>query len=877
MNNNAPRRMLAILLVTLFILNLLPLSVVVAEELLPGEHTESSPGEESEAEPSLLQDQASQEATDACGQLPPGSNPNEPAVPPEQDSDPCPLGEQSPLSEPDTPPAGTETASTPEPVSAPNPDEAPPLEPGNSYVATVIPEDGKEVKAGEETTLTVTFTEVGSDTNTASARLYIPDTLSVNRNEELEPTPGWAYSWEDPQPNSSFSAVLSLWAILESAILGRNQSVSVDISVTASADETHTFQAEAWQDRAVENGSGTGIGSFPNEKAAGYSEPRINVPVSSAEELDSVRQNLNWHYVQQQNIDLSASAAGQDWQPIGSSAAPFAGAYNGGNHTISNLTINNPDENYRGLFGQADPTSIICDLTLESFSIEGKQFVGGLVAWLQGGVIRNVSASGAITANSSYAGGIAGRNYGGLITNSHTNVTVQGTTLVGGLCGQNYEGQVVNSSAAGTFNGNSQVGGLIGSNFRSLVKGSNSSGSVNATLTGDAQAGGLIGYNRNDSIVNNCFSTAAVFAVTGSRAGGLVGENNSSAINFSYATGAVDGISELGGLVGCNFSDGEVSNCYATGNISGTSMVGGLAGLNAGTIASSYALGTVTAESASGGLVGATNNQNNDGFYDNNQPENNLGNPLSVTALKTLSTYSNAGWSIADLAEFDLSDPSAYYWYIEPGISFPTLWWQHLPPAEPPLEEGEEGQGNNPQPAPGPGNFNENSNYNNPNNLFHLQLLNRQTAFGIPGFLVMTGSARTSGKPLFNSYLVTSGSSSDLFQAEAAYNKAFSNYIFLKETNPLAVHPLHLLDLALARAAILALHLRLNSDLALLPAAQEAYRQSLQLFNQYSHLLTESQKLQAETMLSEIWKVLSNLNIQQLRPIIVGGFSVEIY
>ena len=81
--------------------------------------------------------------------------------------------------------------------------------------------------------------------------------------------------------------------------------------------------------------------------------------------------------------------------------------------------------------------------------------------------------------------------------------------------------------------------------------------------------------------------------------GGLIGQNSGVAENghveASYATGAVSGMSRVGGLVGYNTS--FIQTSYATGAVSGSSYVGGLVGYNDinATVASSYSPGAVSA------------------------------------------------------------------------------------------------------------------------------------------------------------------------------------------------------------------------------------------------------------------------------------------
>ena len=74
--------------------------------------------------------------------------------------------------------------------------------------------------------------------------------------------------------------------------------------------------------------------------------------VATAEQLNKVRDHLDKHFIQTADIDLSGYSTGEGWMPIGDrsgsnasnySDTAFTGSYNGGNFTISNLTINRPN------------------------------------------------------------------------------------------------------------------------------------------------------------------------------------------------------------------------------------------------------------------------------------------------------------------------------------------------------------------------------------------------------------------------------------------------------------------------------------------------------------------------------------------------------
>ena len=222
---------------------------------------------------------------------------------------------------------------------------------------------------------------------------------------------------------------------------------------------------------------------------------------------------------------------GSGWQSIGDDDDSFIAIFDGNNHTLSNLTINQGNFTYFGLFGRTRSGSDIANLGLLDVDIiTGISLVtvGSLVAWNEGS-ITNSYATGSITALSAeYTGGLVGFNSTGIITNSYAKCSVRGWRSVGGLVGAN-TAKVAKSYATGSVAGTSRVGGLVGWN-----------------------------------------------------------ENSTAMIMTSYATGATTGNFDVGGLIG-RHANGTITTSYATGSNSGTFFVGGLVGRYiVGTIATSY-------------------------------------------------------------------------------------------------------------------------------------------------------------------------------------------------------------------------------------------------------------------------------------------------
>ncbi|CDM42558.1 MULTISPECIES: MBG domain-containing protein [Pseudomonadaceae] len=301
------------------------------------------------------------------------------------------------------------------------------------------------------------------------------------------------------------------------------------------------------------------------------------------------------------DLDLGAALAaggngyyGDVWgvagfKPVGNSSTPFTGSLDGQGHLIRDLRINRANESEVALIGQTAAGAQIHDLGLVGGSVHGGFNAASLV----------------------------GINYGGILSDLHTNVTVS-------------------STARG--------------------------------------AGGLVARNRDNGIIRNSYATGDVSGAE-NVVGGLTGENWGLVEN-SYATGNISGVVMTGGLVGAN--TGTIRNAYATGQVQGTEYVGGLAGYNGSLIEYTYATGSVTGVTSVGGLVGnIATGRVADSFWNTDTftgpgagsiggvatVENLLG--LDSTALRDASNY--ATWNLAT------NGGSNAVWRIYEGHTAPLL------------------------------------------------------------------------------------------------------------------------------------------------------------------------------------------------------------
>ena len=255
-------------------------------------------------------------------------------------------------------------------------------------------------------------------------------------------------------------------------------------------------------------------------------------------------------YVRLDNdIDLS----GEQWTPIGEHKYGFAGSFDGGNHTVTGMTMGSAEapadageqEGYWAFFSILTETARVKDLNLTDVSICASSRVGlsvggvaGVVTnsdnsydnWV-GAVVDHCSVTGAMTALQDpgsvnlLAGGITSFLYKGAVINCMTDVDLDCTVRNGG--------------------GWIEAGGITGMNNRGLVancytlgdiKGSADQSAEDFFAQGMSIISPLVGFNAGH--IATCYEVGSVSSVDNSRGLGLL---------TAYMT--------MGGLYDCWYSD----------------------------------------------------------------------------------------------------------------------------------------------------------------------------------------------------------------------------------------------------------------------------------------------------------------------------------
>ncbi|MDR0917620.1 MAG: S-layer homology domain-containing protein [Oscillospiraceae bacterium] len=186
------------------------------------------------------------------------------------------------------------------------------------------------------------------------------------------------------------------------------------------------------------------------------------------------------------------------------------------------------------------------------------------------------------------------------------NLTVNGTAIAGGLVGEILGGRIYNSSATGNVSaassfagvgtsGNTSgtisfAGGLVGKADSAGINGSVSTVNVTAIGGYNVHSGGIAGFVSGTTI-QNCFASGKIRASDPemqSDAGGLVGMIKGSSTKVISSAAAADVTASgdplyfnaASGLVGNAQLGAKITDCYSAGTVTadGSAVVGGLVG-----------------------------------------------------------------------------------------------------------------------------------------------------------------------------------------------------------------------------------------------------------------------------------------------------------
>ncbi len=289
--------------------------------------------------------------------------------------------------------------------------------------------------------------------------------------------------------------------------------------------------------------------------------------------------------VSDQNDDDGKFAA---WTPVGSTAAPYIGTFDGQGYTINGLYCKLKGD-YAGLFGSIGEGGTVQNVRLARSYFYGDSYVGS-VCGQNNGSISGCTNTSAVRGTYNFIGGVCGQNEKGRITGCTNTATVTGSTGgsgIGGICGYNRVGSIIGCSNTGAVTGNAHIGGVCGNNT-GILTGCSNEGSVTSTRRGDATSvGGVAGVHGYGGTMTACYNTGTVSCTDSNnnylQIGGVVGNCQGAGLVIGcFNTGTVKNTNgKAGGVCGSNFSCHILGGYYlygtakqAVGTGTGTDIVG---------------------------------------------------------------------------------------------------------------------------------------------------------------------------------------------------------------------------------------------------------------------------------------------------------------
>ena len=275
--------------------------------------------------------------------------------------------------------------------------------------------------------------------------------------------------------------------------------------------------------------------------------------IDDIDDLNNLRNKVNeGEAYEDKYFELTSDITLTDaWTPIGNGARSsktytgysFKGTFDGGNKTISGLTITSTSgaDAAIGLFGIVDGGTVKnLNLTDVNINVASSNLAGAAIGMmLNGATADNITVSGAIIGHDG-VGGIVGRLIiDGTISNCINNASVTSSYGgIGGIVGKAYYEDDDNTST-----------------FASVIKCTN-----NGTITAPMYVGGIVGLARAN--VTECVNNRAV--VGGTQTGGIIGQLIAAGeVSANENKAKISGTNHLGGIIG----DYSQSSAYTYNNV----------------------------------------------------------------------------------------------------------------------------------------------------------------------------------------------------------------------------------------------------------------------------------------------------------------------
>lgn len=336
--------------------------------------------------------------------------------------------------------------------------------------------------------------------------------------------------------------------------------------------EPQTISAESKNNNGLFAG-GTGTAEDPYQ-------------ITTAEQMNNVRNDMSAHYVLTNDIDLSGY---NNWAPIGTSSNPFTGTFDGNNHSIIGMTITNAIMDghigLAGMFGNCK-SAFVENIQMDNISIEMDKTndaniqleIGGVVAEGSGDtIITNCKSNGKINISACrymIIGGISGM----LDVTSEVRSCMSNLLIIAKAVSADSQDQVL------------VCGGICGS-FGNVTDSINYS-KIDVTAGNVLKCGGICGEGADDTYIIKCINYGDIIGKTdlfqldrqaNYEIGGIIGKGGSinTCVNYGNLKGESKKIYDhlvcsAGGISGASWNYSQsIKNCYNLAkNIEGTNLSG---------------------------------------------------------------------------------------------------------------------------------------------------------------------------------------------------------------------------------------------------------------------------------------------------------------
>lgn len=290
----------------------------------------------------------------------------------------------------------------------------------------------------------------------------------------------------------------------------------------------------------------------------GTGTPEDPYIISTAEQLDAVRDNPSASYKLVKDIDLKdyldQNYSTQGWKPIDY----YKGSvFDGCGHKVSGLWINRPNEDFVGLFGKFNGNEIKnLSIELSPKGIIGNNYVGGLVGVSNGKIVSGCSVTGGPLVGEELIGKLVGENTG-IISHCYTS------------------GESITSNSTITdcsLSASTGSGGVVGKNTGSLIE--NCFSTCDVIKKYGVSSGGCVGWNGSFGEIRRCYTTGNIYGGAtgindngvGNQLGGFIGHNHRATVKDCYTAGSSYGMGDgAGGFAGnsINYRSSQIHTSYA--------------------------------------------------------------------------------------------------------------------------------------------------------------------------------------------------------------------------------------------------------------------------------------------------------------------------